>query len=186
MNRQNLHDFFIEANLDISEFVIDPFLLSIQIIYLYFIIKDWYIKGTFKSILLYNQLITYKNDIYNIDTLSEIYGITRRSYIALLENISNKKVNTEESLIDYIDYLKNKDICYYSIYIHTDTVMYVLFIFHRYNICLLINVHTLTIIEFKSINECIHHINCITNHIYDYQVMRVINRYFGSDITCYS
>ena len=106
----NLKDLFKILDLDISH--LDPKLLSIQILYFYFIIKNWFIKDLI--VKPSRDLINYKDSIYKINDLSELQYIIG-SYIAIIEKVSN--VIRNEKCIEYIKYLKLTDTYFYSIYI---------------------------------------------------------------------
>ena len=119
----NLKELFKILDLDISH--LDPKLLSMQILYFYFIIKDWVINNYIRNTYLYEDLINYKDSIYKIDDLSELQYILS-SYIALIEKVSN--VIRNEKCIEYIKCLKLNDTYFYSIYITTLNNIYMLYL----------------------------------------------------------
>jgi hypothetical protein len=160
----NLKELFKILDLDISH--LDPKLLSIQILYFYFIIKNWFIKDLI--VKPSRDLINYKDSIYKINDLSELQYMLS-SYIALIEKVSN--VIRNEKCIEYIKYLKLNDTYFYSIYITTLNNIYVIFIYHYYKKVLLIDINTLDITEFETVEESIEKLD-----IYEYQFLRIIHR----------
>lgn len=163
----SLKELFKILDLDISH--LDPKLLSIQILYFYYIIKDWVIKDLIiKPHHLYKDLITHKDSICKINDLSELVYIVG-SYIAIIEKVSN--VKRDKQCIEYIKYLKSNNIYFYSIYITTPNNIYVIFIYHYYKKVLLIDINTLEITEFETVEESIEKLD-----IYEYQFLRIIYR----------
>jgi len=160
----NLKELFKILDLDISH--LDPKLLSIQILYFYFIIKNWVIKDLI--VKPSRDLINYKDSIYKINDLSELQYIIG-PYIAIIEKVSN--VIRNEKCIEYIKYLKLNDTYFYSIYITTSNNIYVIFIYHYYKKVLLIDINTLDITEFETVEESIEKLD-----IYEYQFLRIIHR----------
>lgn len=160
----NLKELFKILDLDISH--LDPKLLSIQILYFYFIIKNWFIKDLI--VKPSRDLINYKDSIYKINDLSELQYIIG---FTIIEKVSN--VIRNEKCIEYIKYLKLNDTYFYSIYIYitTSNNIYVIFIYHYYKKVLLIDINTLDITEFETVEESIEKLD-----IYEYQFLRIIHR----------
>jgi hypothetical protein len=171
MSKHNLTEFFELIKLNIQ---LKPLQLAIQIIYLYFIIKDWYIKDTIKIIPppLNYELIDDDNNF------RDIYYTLNGTNISLVEFQYPEKINNnnnDNSCIDAIEGLISERIGVYAVYINTDTDIYIIFIFHFYKKVILIDVSNLNILEFGTINDCIHHVDS-HNIRYKYQLLKVINR----------
>jgi hypothetical protein len=84
----SLKELFKILDLDISH--LDPKLLSIQILYFYFIIKDWVIKDLTIKPQLYKNLITHKDSICKINDLSELV------YIRLIYSNNRKSIKCKK------------------------------------------------------------------------------------------
>lgn len=177
MNKTSLKELFTVAKIDS---ILEPRVLLFQVSFLYFIIKDWYFKDKIRNISLYKELIINTEEIKTIKDVSEIINITKRSYpIALLEKVSNVQNNKTLKCIEYINKLKTENIFFYGITIISQNNNYVIFVYHMYNIVLLIDMYNLNINKFITLEECINNVNEITDNKYTYQFIRVIRRSFS-------
>jgi len=177
MTKDNLQQFFDATRLDISSLKPYNKLLAIQIIYLYFIIKDWYIKDKISSVSLFKYLLENADNIVNTCNIMDACdAYLHHGYIALLERQSPLLSNLKDT--DAIKYLNSNDKFYYAIYIATNNTYHIIFNFHLTNIILLIDVNTQHIKEYKSIEECLHDYNITHGYDYEYQLLRLYRRYY--------
>ena len=176
MTKDNLQQFFEAAKIDISSLKPYNKLLTIQILYFYFIIKDWYIKDKISSVSLFKYLLENADNIVNTNNIMDAHdAYLHHGYIALLERQSPLLSNLKDA--DAIKYLSNNKF-YYAIYIATNNTYHIIFNFHLANIILLIDVNALHIKEYKSIEECLHDYNITYGHDYEYQLLRLYRRYY--------
>lgn len=182
MIQYNLKEFFQDTQVDISEIIKEPNILTLQILHLYYIIKDWYIQNKSKKIKLYNNLIVNKDYINkNIDKI-QICNLTNSSYCSIIYNETPiySSIKNKECL-EYIQKMYKENIYYYSIYIRTYDNQYIIFNYDYYKRILLIDVNSLNIIEYPSINDCMNSLNKIINHNYKYQILRIVRRLYTFD-----
>jgi hypothetical protein len=163
MAKQNLTELFNFMNLDIQ-------IKAIQIVYLYHVIKKWYIKNTIQNV----DSIDYRL-IDNNDHLDDIYYRINGTYISLVYPQSPEQINNDDkNCIKSIEQLKSLS----AVYIRTDKNVYISLLYDYHQKVLLIDVNTLNIIEFSNIAECINHVDMV-NSRYTYQLLKVVNRLFS-------
>lgn len=171
MDKHNLGELFKLINLDMQ---MKPNILSIQIIYLYYIIKEWYIHDNIKNITSINQEL--------IDTtyrLNDIFYKINGTYISLVYPQSAEEINNDDkSCINSIEQSKLESIGVYAVYICTDKNIFIILIYNYHQKVLLIDVNTRNIVEFTNSIECINYVDAI-NSKYTYQLLKVVNRLFS-------
>ena len=69
-----------------------------------------------------------------------------------------------------------KNILYYAIYITFEEKTYIIFNYDYHKKILLIDITSLSMIEFKSIQDCIENLKDITKNTYMYQILRIVRR----------
>jgi len=112
------------------------------------------------------------NNIKNINICNLIvYGD-----VSIIYNESHICSGITTPCLDYIQKMYQENLLYYGIYITSYDNTYIIFNYNYHRKILLIDITSLNIIEFKSINECIEKVNEITENNYNYQVLRIIKR----------
>jgi hypothetical protein len=171
MSKQNLGELFTLLHLDTH---LEPKVLAIQIIYLHFIIMEWYNKNRVKSDI---PPLDYSL-IRDHHTLNETFLAINGPYISLVEVHSREEINRQDNrCVQTLEALEAARKGLYAVYIRTDATIYVALLFFYPYKMLLIDVSTLDIMEFDSIQNCIRHVDAV-HPIYTYQPLRVINRLF--------
>jgi hypothetical protein len=171
MDKHNLGELFKLINLDMQ---MKPNVLSIQIVYLYYIIKEWYIHDNIKNITSINQEL-----IDTTDRLNDIFYKINGTYISLVYPQSAEQINdNDKSCINSIEQSKLESIGIYAVYICTDKNIFIILIYNYHQKVLLIDVNTRNIVEFTNSIECINYVDAI-NSKYTYQLLKVVNRLFS-------
>lgn len=169
MNKQNLDELFKLINIDTP---LKRTLRAIQIIYLYYIIRDWYINDKVKVIPSFNYEIAD-----DMERLSDMYNEVNGKYISLVYNQFREQMNdNDNSCIHTIEDLEANMLLTWAIHIRSDNNIFIVLIFHVKRQTLLIDTATLNILEFKNIRDCISYIDAI-NTKYTYHLLRVVNRF---------
>jgi hypothetical protein len=182
MTKYNLKEFFKASGVDITDILEEPNILTLQILHLYFIIKDWYIKNKSIKIKLYNNLIENKQYINNQIDSNIISNLTNCNYCSIIYNetpIYSSIIN--KPILEYIENMYKENILYYAIYVATPDNKFIIFNYDYYKIILLIDISSLNITEFKSINDCIIFLDKISNNNYKYQILRIVKRLYSFD-----
>jgi hypothetical protein len=176
MIKTNLIEYFDKVNISKEILELSPKILAIQIIALYFQIKNWYVNNiTDDNILLYRSLIENKDILKDIHNIGELYSNISVYYYSLLCVVHFcPLLNTDIKIKEYIK-RKYKKGCIYSIFISSTDTDYIIFVFHIANIVIIINVNNLEITEFKSLDDAIFHIDKIIPSYY-YQIIRLVQR----------
>ena len=182
MKEYNLKEFFKASHVDISDLLLESNILSLHILHLYYIIKDWYIYKKSRKIKLYKDIIENKDYINNnIETIN-IQNLTNSGYCSIIYNESSIISHIKhKSCLEYIQTMYEENEFYYAIYIRNKQDIYIVFNYDFYKKILLIDVYNLEIREFKSIIDCIEQINIITQNNYNYQILRIVKRPYSFD-----
>jgi hypothetical protein len=162
MNKNSLEDFFKESDIDISEFKKEPAVLSIQIIHLYHQIFFWYILNKHKKFTLFEKLLESKDIINSIKYLRDIPFELKAKYLSLIYPYASGKIVNDDIniLCNKVKIIEDNDEECRAIYIKDSnkTPSYIIFKFYYHNIIILININTLEITQFDTIDECIKHV----------------------------
>jgi hypothetical protein len=177
MNKPNLIDFFKESDCNISDLIEYKNILSIQILHLYYNIKDWYFKNKCEKIKIHTELLDTKDYINNQFNKLNISNLTNCAYNSILYNetpiYSSYKDN---SCLKNINYIYQQEKIINSIHIITENNIYIIFNYLYYKKVLLIDIATLNITEFNSLENSIIFINNLTDTYYKYQIVNIIKR----------
>lgn len=173
MSKETLKEFFDISNVDISEFIGEPKVLSFQILHLYHNIMRWYLNRKLIKFNIYIKLLEYKDIINDIRNLHEIPFELCARYLSLIMPHSGvgKYKNTEQIIMN-IKYIE--DIGYggcNAIYIKSyNNKFYIIFLCYYSNTYIIIDVETLIIKRHDTINRAIDEISMICNNKFEYQI----------------
>jgi hypothetical protein len=176
MNTINLNSFFQVSQVDISELIREPNILAIHILHMYYYIKDWYKNNKYIKLMLCSDIIENKNYINNNIKKINISNLTLCGYISIIYNESPICSSITTPLLYNIEQMYQKNVLYYAIYITFEETTCIIFNYDYHKKILLIDITTLNIIEFKSINDCIENVKDITKNIFKYQILRIVRR----------
>lgn len=181
MNTQNLTSFFQLSEINISDLIGEPNILAIHILHMYYYIKEWYKNNEYRKLVLDNDIIKNRDYINNNITKTNICNLTTCSYISIIYNETSICSSITTPLLDYIHQLYQKNILYYAIYITLRDNSYIIFNYDYHKKILLIDISTLNLIEFNSIQECIESLEKIKGNTYIYQILRIARRLYSFD-----
>jgi hypothetical protein len=171
MSKKNLNELLNLKNINILDLTTDKHKISIQVIYWYFYIYNWYCKDKVVDFKEYTLLINYSEDI-RIDNIPwEL--ITK--YKSLLEPIAFTILNKRSKCLK-IYKEKSVDYSIYAIHIKSNNIYYVIFRFPRDKECIVIDIDTLDIYHFDTMEECINYVDLKCNKDFEYTLLRVIYR----------
>ncbi len=176
MNTINLNSFFQVSQVDISNLIREPNILAIHILHMYYYIKEWYKNNEYIKLTLYNNIIKNIDYINNNIKKTNISNLTGYGYISIIYNESPICSSIITPILDYIQQMYQKNILYYAIYITFEEKIYIIFNYDYHKKILLIDITSLNIIEFKSIQDCIENLKDITKNTYIYQILRIVRR----------
>ena len=173
MSKETLKEFFEVSNVDISEFIGEPKVLSLQILHLCHNIMRWYLDIKLIKFNIYRKLLEYKDILNDISDLHQIPFELRARYLSLiLPNSVVRKYKNTEQIIANIKYIE--DIGYggsNAIYIKSyNNKIYIIFLFYYANTYIIIDVETLIIKRHDTINGAIDEVSMICNNKFEYQI----------------
>ena len=126
-------------------------------------------NNEYRKLIIYNDIIKNKEYINKNIKQINISNLTSCVYISKSSSITSP-------LINKIEEMYQKKIQYNAIYITLEENTYIIFNYDYHKKILLIDITTLNIKEFKSIQECIDNLKDITKNTYMYQIIRIVRR----------
>ncbi len=176
MTKTNLKEFFKVSEVDISELINEPKLLSIQILHLYHYIYFWYVDNRYKKFKIFDKLIENKDIINSIKSLQDIPYELHAKYLSIIETYSivNKYTDIYD-ILNKIKRIEENDLECRAIYIKSidDKSYYILLKFYYHNIIILIDIQTMNIIKINNLEEGIKIVSNLCNSLFNYQLASI-------------
>ena len=175
MNKDNLKEFFKVSNVDISEFINEPIVLSIQILHLYHYILFWYAGDRYKTFKLYDKLLENKEILNSITYLESIPFELCAKYMSLLHSYGAEKRYKNKNIINRIKQIERGNYECRGVYIkdYDNNPLYIIFKFYYDNIIISIDIKTLDIIRYNTIEESIEKICILCNNKFNYELTSI-------------
>ena len=171
MSKNNLNELLNLKNINILDLTTDKQKISIQVIYWYYYIYNWYCKDKVLDFKEYTLLINYSEDIRLDNIPCEL--ITK--YKSLVYPIGYTTLNKKTKCLKYYKTMSVNNLIY-ATHIKSKDKYYVIFRFLLDNGCIVIDIDTLDIYHFDTMEECINYVDVKCNKDFEYTHLRVLNR----------